>query len=831
MGCSHSKLDDEEAVQICKDRKRFIKEAIQHRTKFASTHIAYIQSLTKVSIALHDFIQGDNNYTHVQEFGPNHDSFITPVKSRPSRLSRVGGGGRGGGGGGEFITISPSSLPQHPSKMIRERTRTKVKANYLMANRTRPVRVEQRSPETHRVETFSTPSHHGESDGFFGMNMSMNTSAATSSSFWNPLSSPEQRFSSNTHNIPPPSPQNSTWDFFWNPFSSLDYYGYSYDKGNVDNNNNRSGIDDEIKGLRRVREEEGIPDLEEDDDEANQTQIPRFQNRNNHPRVAEESRGKVEKSCCNEEEVKVEDVDDDDDDNDDDEDDGEFTDSGCESETEGDEKCVGASQEQRGVDAPKVETRESVVGKVQEEEEMKKNVVVGVANREATGFTVYVNRRPTSMAEVIKDLGDQFTTICDAAREVSGLLEASRAQYAPSSSSDHTMKMLNPVALFRSGSTRSSSSRFLITSSSGGSKESGSESRSDGSDEYCMISGSHQTTLDRLFAWEKKLYDEVKAGERVRRAYEKKCMQLRNQDVKGDDPFSVDKTRATIRDLDTQIKVSIHSIESISKRIETLRDQELLPQLLELVQGVTRMWQVMAESHQIQKRTLDEAKLLLAGTPVSKRHKKKRQPPMMVITPETINSQRLAQSALNLEAQLRNWRACFELWITSQRSYMTALSGWLLRCFRCDPDIEKVRLSSCPHPLYRICIQWSRLLNSLNEKPVLDKLDFFASGMGSIYARQVREDPNWSGSGSRRYSGSESLDLVLADKVEDEDVVMTAEKLAEVAVKVLCHGMSVAVSSLAEFAINSADEHSKLVSQPEDAAASSRQPPDVNSNP
>ncbi|CAF1948360.1 hypothetical protein HID58_074097 [Brassica napus] len=804
MGCSHSKLDDEESVQICKDRKRFIKQAIEHRTKFASSHIAYIQSLRKVSDALHDFIEGDN-YKPPHDF--LQDSFVTPVKRLPpSRSRRLSSSNRSGGGGGEFITISPSSMPQ---KMIQDKPRTKVRASYLMANRTRPVRVEERSPETFRVESFSPPSQqYGEADGFFGMNMNMNmnTSAASSSSFWNPLSSPEQQRLS-THNIPPPSPQNSQWDFFWNPFSSLEYYGYnnSYDRGSVDNN--RSGTkDDEVRGLRRVREEEGIPDLEEDD-EPQPPQPVRFHT----PKVVVEE----SKSCCKEE-VKVEDVDG----NDDDEDDDEFTDSGCEeSENEGDEKCVG-KQEQRTVEVPRVETTGSVAV-----EEVKN--VVNVAKRETPGFTVYVNRRPTSMAEVIKDLEDQFTTICDAAKEVSGLLEASRAQYAPSSSSDHSaMKKLNPVALFRSGSSRSSSSRFLLTSSSGGSKESGSESRSDGSDESCMVSGSHQTTLDKLFAWEKKLYDEVKSGERVRRAYEKKCMQLRNQDVKGDDPFAVDKTRATIRDLDTQIKVSIHSIESISKRIETLRDQELLPQLLELVQGLTRMWQVMAESHQIQKRTLDEAKMLLAGTPVSKRHKK-RQQQQPSIMPETINSQRLAQSALNLEAQLRNWRSCFEFWITSQRSYMTALSGWLLRCLRCDPDPEKVRLSSCPHPIYRVCIQWSRLLNSLNEKPVLDKLEFFASGMGSVYARQVREDPNWSGGGSRRYSGSESLDLVLADRVGEEDVVMTAEKLAEVAVKVLCHGMSVAVSSLAEFAINSADEHSKLVNQPEEAADAK---PDVNSN-
>lgn len=55
--------------------------------------------------------------------------------------------------------------------------------------------------------------------------------------------------------------------------------------------------------------------------------------------------------------------------------------------------------------------------------------------------------------------------------------------------------------------------------------------------------------------------------------------------MRGDDPSSVDKTRAGIRDLHTQIKVSIHSVEAVSKRIEALRDEELQPQLLELVQG------------------------------------------------------------------------------------------------------------------------------------------------------------------------------------------------------------------------------------------------------
>lgn len=70
------------------------------------------------------------------------------------------------------------------------------------------------------------------------------------------------------------------------------------------------------------------------------------------------------------------------------------------------------------------------------------------------------------------------------------------------------MKMLNPVALFRTASSRSASSRYLLNSSS--SKDEGYESSSDISEEACMFTGSHQSTLDRLYAWEKKLYEEVK---------------------------------------------------------------------------------------------------------------------------------------------------------------------------------------------------------------------------------------------------------------------------------------------------------------------------------
>lgn len=55
--------------------------------------------------------------------------------------------------------------------------------------------------------------------------------------------------------------------------------------------------------------------------------------------------------------------------------------------------------------------------------------------------------------------------------------------------------------------------------------------------------------------------------------------------VKGDDSSSVDKTRFIVRSIHSSSDevFFIHSIESISQRIESLRDQELLPQILELL--------------------------------------------------------------------------------------------------------------------------------------------------------------------------------------------------------------------------------------------------------
>ncbi|KAI4377546.1 hypothetical protein MLD38_015152 [Melastoma candidum] len=741
MGCSLSKLNDEEAVRLCRDRKRFIKEAVEQRSRFTAGHAAYVHSLRRVSAALRDYMEGAKPRELLL------DTLLTP-DSTPVKKGNPG-----------FITfssrtVSPAQLESQP--------RSTMRVHYLRSGGEPAVSVTERprSPETAHIQTFS-PLHRY---GFFG------------------AQSPPMNHYYERPYIPPPSPRNSQWDFFWNPFSSLDNHGYP----------NRSGMyhtamDDDVRGLRQVREEEGIPELEEE------TEQEEF---DSHTHFREEI---VPANGIHTDEVVVEDVEE--------EEDGTYEEYETDDEVEGPHLNCGPPGLNR---APVTEVpRPQAGGKLEITNQEGAIGHHGSSKEEVPGFTVYVNRKPTSMAEVIKDLEAQFAIVCNSASEVSSLLEVGRAPQTTSNELS-PMKMLNPVALFRSSSSHSSSSRFQTNPST--SKDDSYESSSDLSDDSSMFLGGHHSTLDRLYAWEKKLYEEVRCGERVRMSYEKKLMQLRSQDVKGDDPLSLDKTRASIRDLHTQMKIYIHSVEAISRRIETLRDDELLPQLTELMQGLSCMWRVMADCHQSQKQTLDDAKVLLACTP-SKLEAKQRS------YIASTDPNRLARSASNLEAELRNWRASFASWIGSQRAYVESLTGWILRCMRVDPDISKLvlspRHSAGMLPILGLCVRWSRFLDSLREAPVLDGLDFFAAGMGSIYEQQRRDDSSRKNlGGSRRFGGSSTDDpyssMAMVEVGQGEEV-MTPEKMADVAIRVLCAGMSVAMTSLADFACRSTEGFSDLV--------------------
>ncbi|KAI9107804.1 hypothetical protein K1719_021140 [Acacia pycnantha] len=59
MGCTQSKIENEEAVARCKERKQYMKEAVTARNAFAAAHTSYATYLKNTGAALSDFIHGE----------------------------------------------------------------------------------------------------------------------------------------------------------------------------------------------------------------------------------------------------------------------------------------------------------------------------------------------------------------------------------------------------------------------------------------------------------------------------------------------------------------------------------------------------------------------------------------------------------------------------------------------------------------------------------------------------------------------------------------------------------------------------------------------------
>ncbi|CAN6176721.1 unnamed protein product [Urochloa humidicola] len=83
--------------------------------------------------------------------------------------------------------------------------------------------------------------------------------------------------------------------------------------------------------------------------------------------------------------------------------------------------------------------------------------------------------------------------------------------------------------------------------------------------------GSHISTLDRSFAWESKLYDEVKASSAICRKYNEKCKKLRLQESRGANQIDINFTRAAVKDLHSRVLVAVQKIDYISKNIEEMK--------------------------------------------------------------------------------------------------------------------------------------------------------------------------------------------------------------------------------------------------------------------
>lgn len=76
MGVSNSKSDTCEPLRLCKERKKFMKQAIDSRYSLAAAHVVYLQSLQNIGIALRKFAETEVSLDllHIPQIGCNADA-------------------------------------------------------------------------------------------------------------------------------------------------------------------------------------------------------------------------------------------------------------------------------------------------------------------------------------------------------------------------------------------------------------------------------------------------------------------------------------------------------------------------------------------------------------------------------------------------------------------------------------------------------------------------------------------------------------------------------------------------------------------------------------
>lgn len=77
----------------------------------------------------------------------------------------------------------------------------------------------------------------------------------------------------------------------------------------------------------------------------------------------------------------------------------------------------------------------------------------------------------------------------------------------------------------------------------------------------------------------------LQVEEKMRVLHERKIRKLKRLDEKGAESHKIDATRALVGSLSTKIRIAIQVVDKISVKINSLRDDDLWPQLNEFLRG------------------------------------------------------------------------------------------------------------------------------------------------------------------------------------------------------------------------------------------------------
>ncbi|MED6198435.1 hypothetical protein PIB30_066248 [Stylosanthes scabra] len=625
MGCASSKVDDLPAVALCRDRCTFLDEAIHQRYALAAAHIAYINSLKGIGHSLHLFIQQDRDLATgggaaSPPPSPPPKSHLAKHASPPSSPPHSDSGSHLHFHSDEeededdenhhaLHDSSGHSSPLHVDHPPFEEGdhelpwmgmgMGRMQMNYMKKQPT-PSIVYQQRPMNHEAVYVGESSssypypypYPSSSSSYQPYPQPYDPYGAPPPSAYDGSYPPQHRPPPSAAKPPPPPPsppRASPWDFlnFFDADGDEKYYPQTQYTPSRDS--------------REVREEEGIPDLEDED---YQHEVVK-EVHGDHKLVDPPASASASAAANHQDHHQPAKAD------------------ATDSESDG-----GLEYDVHVVDK-----------KVVDEDDRPKDRGGGGAG--AAAF----RGRPGSRSafEVAKEIEVLFQRASDSGAEIAKMLEVGKLPYNRKHGAAYqaSSKMLQVV-------TPSLSMVSLQPSTSA----SAAPDNLDIDVDLVTRSRNLSSTLQKLYLWEKKLYAEVKAEEKMRVVHDKKCCKLKRLDERGADFNKVDATRAMIRSLSTKIRMAIQVVDRISMTINKIRDEELWPQLKELIQGMMRMWKSMLECHHNQCEAIREARIL--GSVGSR---KKSGDGHLLATKQ-------------LEQELINWTFQFSSWISAQKGYI-----------------------------------------------------------------------------------------------------------------------------------------------------------------
>jgi len=317
-----------------------------------------------------------------------------------------------------------------------------------------------------------------------------------------------------------------------------------------------------------------------------------------------------------------------------------------------------------------------------------------------------------SLLQIVAQLDDNFLRSSESAHDVSKKLEATRMHYHSNHADsrghiNHSTKIMHVITWNRSF------------------KNLPDQEDLGGNFEIDERLETHATVLDRMLAWEKKLYDEVKAGEHMKIDYQKKVALLHKQKKRGVKLETLEKTKAAVSHLHTRYIVDMQSMDSTVSEINRLRDKQLYPKLVDLVDGMSNMWSSMHRHHKSQF-------LIISGIRAFE---------VLPVPRETTDLH--YKQTCELRDIVREWHMQFEKLMDRQKGYIRALNAWLkLNLIPIESNLKE-KVSSPPRqvepPIKNLLYAWHDQLERLPVELAKTAIKGFAEVISNIVLLQEEE--------------------------------------------------------------------------------------------